>query len=141
MNRLETLAPLAFAFVCVEAMVSLLARWPYQFTGQGDPDRMAQDFVFFGTLLAPPLSLLLLFGSATLLIRRRGLVGEIANVAMIALSLAMAVGSLGEALAPSSADVPRAVQLIGGVLGAILFAALAFIASRALSERRRMAQP
>lgn len=139
-RRLDAAAPLAFAFIFLEAIVSILARWPYQFTGQGDPDRMAQDFVRFGTLLAPPLPLLLLFGATALFVRRRDRRGEIANAVMIPICIAIAIGSLGESLAPASPDIPRAIQLAGGVLGAFIFGALTAVALKALAERRAVAQ-
>lgn len=129
-------APIVFAFVCVEAAVSILARWPYQFTGEGNPDRMLQDFLYAGTLLAPPLPLLLMFGATALLVRRKDRLGVIATIAMIAICAVMAVGSLGEALAPASPDVPRTIQLSGGCLGALLFAGLLTLAFVALLERR-----
>jgi hypothetical protein len=139
MRRLDAAAPLVFVFVCLEAIVSILAHWPYQFTGQGDPDRMARDLVRSGTLLAPPLPLLLLLGTTIFLVRRRDRSGEIANAVMIPICMAMAIGSLGESLAPASPDVPRAIQLSSGLGGAIVFAVLTVVALKALTERRALA--
>lgn len=140
MRRLDTAAPLVFVYAWLGAIVSIWARWPYQFTGQGDPDRMAQDFVSFGTLLAPPLPLLFLFGLTVLLTKKRDRRGAIPNAAMIPICLAMAIGSLGESIAPASPDVPRAIQLSGGAVGAIVFASLAVVALKALAERRALAK-
>jgi hypothetical protein len=140
MQRLAVLAPIVFAWVCAEAAVSILANWPYQFTGQGDPDQMLLDFVVFGTLLAPPLPLLLLFGATAFLAGRSGRRGEIANAAMVLICMVMAIGSLGEALSSASSDVPRAVQHAGGTIGTIVFASLSIMALKALVDRRAMAQ-
>jgi hypothetical protein len=137
---LGVVAPIVFAWVCAEAVISILAHWPYQFTGQGNPDRMLRDFVYFGTLLAPPLPLLLAFGATAILVRREDRLGAIANAATIAICMVMAVGSLGEALAPTSPDVPSVVQLIGGGFGTILFMGLSALALQALVDRRAIAQ-
>jgi hypothetical protein len=48
--------------------------------GQGNPDRVPEEFLFMGTLLAPPLPLLLLFGASAFLARREDRVGFIATV-------------------------------------------------------------
>jgi hypothetical protein len=140
MRLLGVVAPIAFVWVCAAAVVSIFAHWPYQFTGRGDPDQMVLDFALFGTLLAPPLPLLLLFGATTFLARRGGRQGKIANAVMIPICAVMAIGSLGESLSPPSPDVPRAIQLFSGVFGAIVFASLAAVAFKALAERRAMAQ-
>jgi len=133
MLRRSTLA--VFAFVCIEAIVSILARWPHQFTGQGNPDRVPREFLYLGTLLAPPLPLLLLFGLSALLTGKEDRLGFIATLGMIPMLAVMAVGSLGEALSAPSPDVPRSTQLAGGLFGALLFLALAMIATKDVSER------
>ena len=124
-----------FTLVCIEALVSILARWPYQFVGQGDPDQMLGDFLQAGTLLAPPLPMLVLFGATVLSLRRPDRVGTLANAALIFLLASMTIGYLGEALSPPSPDVPRSIQLIGGALGALLFFGTLLIALGALRER------
>ena len=75
--------------MCAEASISILAGWPYQFTGQGDPDQMVLDFLVFGTLLAPPLPLLLLFGATASLVRRRDRLGEMAIAALVPICVVM----------------------------------------------------
>lgn len=76
-----------------------------------------------------------LFGLTVLLARKRDRRGAIANAAMIPTCLAMAIGSLGESIAPASPDVPCAIQLFGGAVGAVVFASLAVAALKALAER------
>jgi hypothetical protein len=128
------LRPLAigvFGLACMGAAVSILAQWPYQFTGQGDPDRVPQEFLFMGALLAPPLPLLLLFGASTFLSGREDRLGFMATVGMIPALGVMTVGSLGEALSAPSRDVPRFAQVAGGLLGAMAFFALLIAAAKA----------
>jgi hypothetical protein len=79
--------------------------------------------------------LLVLFAALVLLIRRRGGVGIAANAALVVLCMIVVVGSLGEALSPKSPDVPHALQLAGGVLGAAVFAALLALSALALWRR------
>jgi hypothetical protein len=129
-------APIVFAFACVEAAASVLAGWPYQFTGPGAPDQVPRDFLSRGTLLSPPLPLLALFGVLALLIRKRGGFGVAANAALPVLCAIVVVGSLGEALSPKSSDVPHALQLAGNVLGAVVFAALLALSVLALWRPR-----
>ena len=131
---LRPLAVGVFALTCLGAAVSIFAQWPYQFTGQGDPDRVPQDFLIMGTLLAPPLPLLLLFGASALLVGREDRLGFIATIGMIPMLGVMAVGSLGEALSASSPDVPRFAQVAGGLLGAMAFFALLIAAVKAASR-------
>ncbi|MDX6609871.1 MAG: hypothetical protein QOF85_1796 [Solirubrobacterales bacterium] len=117
------MAPVVFLFVCGEAIVSILARWPHQFTGPGDPDKILSDFLRYGTLLSPPLPILLMFGVTIVLIgrdRSRGLGAAILS----AICLVMSAGALGEALAPASPDVPYLLQVSSGILGAAAFAFL-----------------
>lgn len=108
-------APVIAGLSVVGALVSILARWPHQFAGHGDRQHMLADFASSGTALAPPLAFLILFSASSLLIRRRDRWGTIACVVLIALSALMVVGSLGEASAGRTADVPRAVQVFSGV--------------------------
>jgi hypothetical protein len=57
-------------FAVAAASVSILARWPYQFTGPGNPNQVPKESLFLGTLLGPPIALLVLFGVAVLLSMR-----------------------------------------------------------------------
>jgi hypothetical protein len=77
-----------------------------------------------GTLLGPPLALLVLFGVAATLVAREGEVGFLATVALIPMLLTMAIGSLGEAFSPQSPDIPHPAQLWGSLLGAAIYIGL-----------------
>jgi hypothetical protein len=124
LRRLQHILPAAFLLVCAEAIVSVLARWPYQFTGPGDPDHMLRDFVLHGTLLSPPLPILLLFGAAATLIWRRDRPGGLPIAILCAICALMSIGAMGEALAPSSPNVPYLLQVSSGFLGAAAFVCL-----------------
>lgn len=125
-------APAVAGLSVVLAIVSIWARWPHQFAGQGDRQRMIEDFVSSGTALAPPLPFLVLFVLASLVIRRRDRWATVACVVLIVLSLLMIVASLGEALAPPTPDVPRAVLLFSGGWGAVVGGLLVLLCIQSL---------
>ena len=125
-----------FLLACIGAAVSILAQWPHQFMGQGNPDRVPEEFLFMGTLLAPPLPLLLFFGASAFLARREDRVGFIATVGMIPMLTVMIVGSLGEVLSAPSQDVPRFAQVAGGLIGATAFFTLLVLAVRRVGSHR-----
>ncbi|HWU57267.1 MAG TPA: hypothetical protein VN045_01010 [Microbacteriaceae bacterium] len=123
--------------IILEAVVSLIARWPYQFNGPGSPDSVWQDFISNGTALAPPLVLIVVLALITWGVHRSGTIQIVAGILLAVLALVMIVGAAGELLAPASADVPRAVQLIGGALNAALAIGLFVVTLRWLVARRR----
>lgn len=123
-------------FAVAGAIVSILAAWPYQFTGPGSPGRVPEESILLGTLLGPPLVLLALFGIAVFLAPKEDRIGLVATVALIPMLVTMAGGSLGEALSPRSPDVPHPVQLWGGVLGAVIYLGLLIAVVRSFHGRR-----
>jgi hypothetical protein len=125
------------AIVLVEALVSILARWPHQFGGQGDPHHMIQDFVSNGTALAPPLFIVLGLAVVAALAGRGDRWGLGAAALTVVLGLIMIVGSLGEALAATTPDVPRAVQIGGGLIDVTASALLFLLAIWDVSRRLR----
>lgn len=114
---LSLAAPVVAALLVVGAIVSIAARWPHQFGGQGDRGSMLADFVRSGTALAPPLPFLVLFVLVSVLVRRPDRWGTGARFVLLALSAVMIMASLGEAFAAPTPDVPRAVQVFSGVWG------------------------
>ena len=58
-------------------------------------------------------------------------------VGLCLLAVLTFVGSLGEAFAPSTPDVPRAVLITSGVVGGLLSVALLLSGVAELSDRRR----
>ncbi len=101
---------LVLAVWSVGAVVSIVAGWPDQFGGSGDPNNVAGEFVARGTATAPPLVpimvLLLVF---ILLALSRRWWGTLGVVGLCLLAVFTFIGSLGEAGAPYTPDVPRAV--------------------------------
>lgn len=130
-------APVIVGLSAVGSVVSILARWPHQFGGHGNRDHMLSDFLRSGTALAPPLVVLVLFAIASLLIRRLDLWGTVACVVVLAISVLMIVGSLGEAFAGTTRDVPRVVQVFSGVWGTVAGVLLAVLCIRSIRAGRR----
>jgi hypothetical protein len=128
--------PAVFALTVAAAAVSLVARWPYQFGGHGSRDHMLSDFLQSGTALAPPLVVLIIFGLSALLVRRRDAWGSAGCALVALLAVLMAAGSLGEAFARATPDVPRAVQVCSGAFGCTAALVLATLAVASLRERR-----
>jgi hypothetical protein len=53
-NRLSTYGLVFFGYGVLAAVVTIVARWPAQFGGPGDPAHVAQEFISRGTAAAPP---------------------------------------------------------------------------------------
>jgi hypothetical protein len=68
-------------------------------------------------------------------------VGTLACWILVPLSALMIVGSLGEALASPTDDVPRAVQVLDGVWGCVAGVVLVVLAVASLRERRTTPLP
>ena len=123
--------------IILEAIVSLIARWPYQFNGPGAPDSVWPDFINNGTALAPPLVLIVVLALLTLGVHLSAWVQSLSGILLAVLALVMIVGAAGELLSPTSPDVPRAIQLIGGATNASLAVALLATTVGWLVARRR----
>ena len=61
-------------------------------------------------------------------------------LAMVVIGVIMVVGSLGEALAPASPDVPRTVQIIGGLVDVSASVLLTLLAVWDVARRLRHAE-
>lgn len=137
-RSLRIAVPSVLAVIAVEAVVSVAARWPHQFGGPGRPDRVGADFVTSGgTALAPPLLLVVLLAVVALGVQAGSRWRIAATVLLLPVAAVLTVGALGEALAPATPDVPRAAQLAGGAVGAVLSLALLLLAGAALVEAWR----
>lgn len=108
-------------------IVSIAAGWPAQFGGGGDPNNVAGEALTRGTAFSPPLVPLLVFAVALAGSLRHGVVGVVATVLLILVSVVFIIGGLGEAFAASTQDVPRLVLVLSGLV-AVLFG-LAVIAA------------
>lgn len=105
----------------VGAIVSIVAGWPAQFGGKGDPAEVTSEFFSRGTALAPPFVPLILFAIFVALARRTDRWGTTAIVGTVLLSIIFIVGSLGEAFAESTPHVPRVVLISSGIIGSFVW--------------------
>jgi hypothetical protein len=124
MRALRIGVPILVVVIAAEAVLSIAAGWPYQFGGQGDPHQVLGEFATHGTALAPPLFLLvpLVVVALGLQLSRGWCVA--AAILAVPLAALMTIGAAGEAFAAATPDVPRAVQIVGGGLDAVLSLAL-----------------
>lgn len=143
-STLKVLVPAALALIAVEAVVSIAAGWPHRFNGHGRPDQVLADFVGSGTALSPPLWLVVLLAVCWAGLRARSPWRGIALVLLVPVTALLTMGSIGEAVAPATSDVPRAVQLVGGVVDVLVSLALLLLTVVSLVQARRagaQAQP
>lgn len=126
-RRLLITGTLFLALMVIGGIVSIAAGWPAQLGGGGDPTNVAGEALTRGTAFSPPLVPLLVFVVALAVSLRHGVVGAIATVLLILVSVAFIIGGLGEAFAAPTPDVPRLVLVLSGLV-AVLFG-LAVIAA------------
>ncbi|HEY6932979.1 MAG TPA: hypothetical protein VI452_06225 [Marmoricola sp.] len=127
------------AVAAVGTVTGLLERWPAQFGGAGQPDQIASELTTKGTVLSPPLFMLVLMALGYALARLRAgrSIGRSTGLVLtILVGLTGIIGALGEVAAPATPDVPRAVQYLG-LVGALLSLAVVATALRALMVARR----
>ncbi|MEO6827153.1 MAG: hypothetical protein ABI255_07220 [Microbacteriaceae bacterium] len=134
---MQTCSLVVLIVIVIEAVLSLIARWPYQFGGPGNPDAVWSDFISHGTALSPPMFLIVVLAVLTLGVRLRGWVQLISGILLAVLSLAMTIGAAGELLSPTSADVPWVIQFVGSAINAVLAVALLAITAMWLVTRWR----
>lgn len=117
---LVTLAGVLLAWMVIGTIVAIAAGWPAQFGGVGDAENVAAEALTRGTALSAPAPPMVVFAIALWLATRRRVAGTVGTVLLMLLSLAFVVGGLGEAFAPSTPDVPRAVLVLSGVVAFLL---------------------
>jgi hypothetical protein len=137
-RRLISVTFLALVVWTVGAVVSIVAGWPAQFGGPGDPNDVAAEFVTRGTVFAPPLfPIMILLVVFVSLVPSRSRWGTVGVVGLCLLAVLTSIGSFGEAFAPATPDVPRAVLVVSGVVGVLLSAALLLAGVTELIDRSR----
>jgi hypothetical protein len=136
-RTLVSFAHLIFVVWVVGTVVSVVAGWPAQFGGPGNPNNVAGEFLSRGTVLSPPLFVMVALVVFVLLARRRRWWGTLGVVGLCLLAVATFVGAMGEAFAPATPDVPRAVLVLSGVLGVLLCPPLLFFGITELIDRVR----
>ena len=136
-RRLVSFAALIFVVWVVSTVVSIVAGWPAQFGAPANPSDVAGEFLRRGTAPSPPLSIMVALVGIVFLARSRRWWGTLGVVGLCLLAVVTFVGAMGEAFAPSTPDVPRAVLVLSGVLGVLLCPALLFFGIAELIDRAR----
>jgi hypothetical protein len=121
------------AFEALGAVVAIAANWPAQFGAVGTD--AGAEALTRGTALSAPLAPLVVLAGAVALVWRGRVRPGAAIMALVA--VVMLVGALGEALAPATPDVPKAVLLASGAIGVVLAAATAAAAAAAWRAQPR----
>src|SRR5918994_2384722 len=112
-----SVAVLIFISSVVGLVLALIFRWPAQLGGgSGNPNITAEELVANGTVTSLPLYPWIALTVFALLSRSRRWWGTIAVVVLCLLGALFIFGGLGEAFAPSTPFVPRAVLISAGVL-------------------------
>ena len=136
-RRLLSVSVLLFVVWVVGTILSVVAGWPAQSGGPGNPNNVAGEFLSRGTALSPPLSVMVALVVFTLLASSRRWWGTLGVVGPCLLAAVTFVGAMGEAFAPATPDVPRAVLVLSGVLGVVLCPLLLFFGIAELRDRAR----
>jgi hypothetical protein len=132
MRALRIGVPVLVLVIAAEAVLSVVAGWPYQFGGHGNPHQVLADFATHGTALAPPLFLFVPLVLVALGLQLSRIWRVAAAILLVPVAALMTVGAAGEALAAATPDVPRVVQIVGGAADTILSAAMLITAVIAL---------
>ena len=137
-RRLFSVAVLIFIASVVGLVLALIFQWPAQLGGgSGNPNITAEELVANGTVTSLPLYPWIALTVFALLARSRRWWGTIAVVALCLLGALFIFGGLGEAFAPSTPYVPRAVLIAAGVVYGGLGLALVLSGIADLFDRAR----
>jgi hypothetical protein len=142
-QRLFSVAVVIFVASVVGLVLALIFQWPAQLGGgSGNPNVTAEELVANGTVTSLPLYPWIALSVFALLTRSRRWWGTIAVVVLCLLGALFIFGGLGEAFAPSTPYVPRAVLVAAGVVYGGLGLALVVSGIADLIDRvRTMRQP
>jgi hypothetical protein len=141
-RRLLSVCVLLFIISVVGLVLALIFQWPAQLGGgSGNPNITAGELVANGTVTSLPLFPWIALTVFALLARSRRWWGSIAVVVLCLLGALFVFGGLGEAFAPSTPYVPRAVLIAAGVvyggLGlALVLSSLADLIDRVRARRQ-----
>jgi hypothetical protein len=141
-RRLFLIAVLIFISSVVGLVLALIFQWPAQLGGgSGNPTVTAEELVANGTVTSLPLYPWIALTVFALLARSRRWWGTTSAVVLCLLGALFIFGGLGEAFAPSTPYVPRAVLIAAGVvyggLGlALVLSGIADLIDRARARRQ-----
>lgn len=137
-RRLFSVAALIFIASVVGLVLALIFQWPAQLGGgSGRPNVTAGELVANGTVTSLPLFPWIALTVFALLARSRRWWGTISVVVLCLLGALFIFGGLGEAFAPSTPYVPRAVLIAAGVVYGGLGLALVLTGIADLIDRVR----
>lgn len=144
-QRVIVVCVLLFIASSVGAVLSLVFEWPAQLGGgSGEPTISADEFILNGTVLSLPVGPWIALTVCALLARSRRWWGTAAAVVLCLLGVMFIFSGLGEANAPATRIVPRAVLLAAGVVYGGLGMALVVAGIAELPDRwqeRRLSTP
>ncbi len=141
-QRLFSVCVLIFISSVVGLVLALIFQWPSQLGGgSGKPNITAGELAVNGTVTSLPLGPWVALTVLALLTRTRRWWGTLAVVALCLLGALFVFGGLGEAFAPSTPYVPRAVLIAAGVVYVVLglsltLAGIADLIARARARRQ-----
>jgi hypothetical protein len=140
-QRLFSVAVLICAVSDLGLILAVVFQWPTQFDGSGNPNVTAGGIVTGDTVTSLPLFPWIALAVFALLVRSRRWWGSLAMLVLCFLGALFVLGGLGEAFAPSTPYVPRAVLVTAGVvyvlLGlSLLLSGIANLIDRARAGRR-----
>jgi hypothetical protein len=108
------------AVAATATVIGVAERWPAQFAGTGQPSKVSTEWLTQGTVLSPPLFMMIALAIAVILAiaSRRRAATIAAGVIAILVGAVAAVFTVGEALSASAA-VPGPAHL-GSLIGTLL---------------------
>jgi len=127
------------AVLVLNAVAAVIANWPAQF-GQVGTDAGA-EFLSSGTAISAPLIPVAALLLVVALIHRQGALGWVAIVAALFAAASVIIGGLGELVAEPTADTPKAVLTVGGLVWPFIGIVLTLLALAAAVERLRRKRP
>ncbi len=123
----------------VATIVAIVLNLPAQFGDTGTD--AGSEFATRGTAISPPIAPLIILAGSLLLLRRRDRWATVGCVIIGLLGVLFTTGSIGEAAANGTPDVPKAVLLGSGIVGSVIGATLVFLAVAAVTARSRASKP
>ncbi len=126
-----------FVVSLIGLVLAIIFQWPTQFDGSGNPNVTAGEVVTGGTATSIPLGPWVALTVFAFLARSRRWWGTLAVVALCLLGGLFIIGAFGEAFAPSTAYVPRAVLVGAGVVYGVLGLSLVLSGIAELIDRSR----
>jgi hypothetical protein len=140
-QRLFSVCVLLFIVSVVGLVLALIFQWPAQLGGgSGNPNIMAEELIANGTVTSLPLGPWIALVVFALLARSRRWWGTLAVLVLYFLGALFVLGGLGEAFAPPTPYVPRAVLVVAGGVYVLLGLSLLLLGVADLVDRARAAR-